>query len=92
MREAAAQGANIILLQVRLGSARQHACCRITAGRPLCISWMLTLQMHAQELFATPYFCQEQTEEHFKIAQVRFCSAAPTEHVLANVQHTALTL
>ncbi len=44
---------------------------------------VLTLQMHAQELFATPYFCQEQTEEHFKIAQVRLCNARPTEHVLS---------
>lgn len=24
----------------------------------------------AQELFAAPYFCQEQSEEHFKLAQV----------------------
>ncbi len=36
VREAAAQGANIILLQVRLGSARQRACCRITAEWPQC--------------------------------------------------------
>ena len=26
--------------------------------------------LSVQELFATPYFCQEQSEEHVKIAQV----------------------
>ena len=37
-----------------------------------CNVLSLTLRVHLQELFATPYFCQEQTEEHFRIAQVGF--------------------
>ena len=97
MREAAAQGANIILLQVGHDGARQHACRPVIARglhrRPHCTSFcqMLILQMHAQELFATPYFCQEQTDEHFKIAQVGFCPVLSTRRVLPmlNIQRSA---
>jgi hypothetical protein len=70
VREAASQGANIILLQELFGTCSSVALCN--APCRCDIARHLHLGVHKLDVHAaaaeTPYFCQEQVSKHFKLA------------------------
>lgn len=68
VRDAAAQGANIILLQELFG---RHSEVHLICCMPLWCAEDLLLtveQVGVPAVAETPYFCQEQVSAHFKLA------------------------
>lgn len=70
MRAAAAEGAQIILLQV----GREGCCpfCRCWAAARRDVHRVATMPAvpWLQELFEAPYFCQEQKQDYYRLAKV----------------------